>query len=201
MTSWSYGTSTVPFTNNRRTDLRMRKLRMKKISGTPHLGGRPQVLRCIRSRPISTVRKQGANIIETAHLSHNKSFARLLTSKVHLQNPISAGVLWEYYTVKISIEPLPKALGELCAKTGAKASNLLVDLTAGQIVKPVLQRLCQPGNGAVPKPSEIKLSCACLELASMCKHRCRDCIRHGARLESTTRTALFYRVNPSGINR
>lgn len=87
------------------------------------------------------------------------------------------------YTVKISIEPLPKAHWRGLREDCANGIDSLVDLLQGKLSKPVMERLCQPGTGLFPKPSEIKLSCTCLDWASMCKHVAATVYGIGARLD------------------
>jgi uncharacterized Zn finger protein len=87
------------------------------------------------------------------------------------------------YTVKILIEPLPKAHWRGLREDCANGIDSLVDLLQGKLSKPVMERLCQPGTGLFPKPSEIKLSCTCLDWASMCKHVAATVYGIGARLD------------------
>ncbi|TQM89856.1 hypothetical protein BD293_4164 [Roseinatronobacter monicus] len=87
------------------------------------------------------------------------------------------------YTVKITIEPLPKDHWKALRDDCANGIDSLVDLLQGKLSKPVMERLCQPGTGLFPKPSEIKLSCTCPDWASMCKHVAATIYGIGARLD------------------
>ena len=46
-----------------------------------------------------------------------------------------------------------------------------------------MERICRPGSGLFPKPSEIKYSCSCPDMASMCKHVAAVLYGIGARLD------------------
>lgn len=87
------------------------------------------------------------------------------------------------YTVKISIEALPKAHWTALREDCANGIDSLVDLLQGKLSQSVMERLCQPGTGLFPKPSEIKLSCSCPDWASMCKHVAATIYGIGARLD------------------
>lgn len=87
------------------------------------------------------------------------------------------------YDIKISIEPLPKTQWNALREDCANGIESLVDLLQGKLSKPVMERLCQPGTGLFPKPSEMKLSCTCLDWASMCKHVAATIYGIGARLD------------------
>lgn len=87
------------------------------------------------------------------------------------------------YTVKISIEPLPKTHWKALKEDCADSIESLVDLLQGKLSSPVMERLCQPGTGLFPKPSEIKFSCSCPDWASMCKHVAATVYGIGARLD------------------
>lgn len=87
------------------------------------------------------------------------------------------------YTVKISIEALPKAHWTALREDCANGIDSLVDLLQGKLSQPVMERLCQPGTGLFPKPSEIKFSCSCPDWASMCKHVAATIYGIGARLD------------------
>jgi uncharacterized Zn finger protein len=87
------------------------------------------------------------------------------------------------YTVKMSIEALPKGHWKALREDCAHGIESLVDLLQGKLSQPVMDRLCQPGKGLFPKPSEIKLSCSCPDWASMCKHVAATVYAIGARLD------------------
>lgn len=87
------------------------------------------------------------------------------------------------YTVKLSIKPLQKKQWKSLREDCANGIDSVVDLLQGKLSQPVMERLCQPGIGLFPKPSEINLSCTCPDWASMCKHVAAAIYGIGARLD------------------
>ncbi|MBI5163433.1 MAG: hypothetical protein HY985_05985 [Magnetospirillum sp.] len=87
------------------------------------------------------------------------------------------------YTVTVTIKALPKTQWQTLRKDCAGGIESLVDLLQGKLSKPVMERLCRPGTGLLPKPSEIKFSCSCPDSASMCKHVAATLYGIGARLD------------------
>lgn len=87
------------------------------------------------------------------------------------------------YAVTVTIQPLPKTHWRILRKDCASGIDSLVDLLQGKLSRPVMERLCRPGTGLFPKPSEIKFSCSCPDWASMCKHVAATLYGIGARLD------------------
>lgn len=87
------------------------------------------------------------------------------------------------YTVTVTIKALPKTQWHSLRKDCAGGIESLVDLLQGKLSKPVMERLCRPGTGLLPKPSEIKFACSCPDMAFMCKHVAATLYGIGARLD------------------
>ena len=76
----------------------------------------------------------------------------------------------EIYEVHLSIDPLDEQRWEeLKALLSGEVANL-VDLLSGQLGEGVLRTITDPNCGLFPAPSEIHLSCNCLDWADCCKH-------------------------------
>lgn len=89
----------------------------------------------------------------------------------------------EIYSLKITIAPVAAARWTAIAKDCAGSMNSLVELLQGKLDKGVMDRVCRPGDGLFPVPSEIKLSCSCPDWADMCKHVAAALYGIGARLD------------------
>lgn len=87
------------------------------------------------------------------------------------------------YKVAIDITQLPtKKWGAIRADC-AGGIDSLVALLQGKLSKAVMERLCRQDAGLFPKPSEIRFSCTCPDVASMCKHVAAALYGVGARLD------------------
>ena len=82
------------------------------------------------------------------------------------------------YTVRITINEVPKAQWKSICADCAGGIDSLVELLQGRFSNAVMERICRQGTGLFPKPSEIKFSCGCLDHASMCKHVAAHALRH-----------------------
>jgi uncharacterized Zn finger protein len=89
----------------------------------------------------------------------------------------------EIYRVSIRIEALGKrAWQSICADCAGRIESL-IELLQGRLSKGVMERLCRQSQGLFPKPSEIRFSCSCPDIASMCKHVAAVLYGVGARLD------------------
>jgi len=87
------------------------------------------------------------------------------------------------YTVDIAIKAAPKAQWQSLCRDCVGGIESLVELLQGRMSKGVMERICRPDSGLFPKPSEIKYSCTCPDMASMCKHVAAVLYGIGARLD------------------
>ena len=98
------------------------------------------------------------------------------------------------YQVKVSIGALPQAIWQsLCADCSAGIDSL-VELLQGRFNKGVMDRLCRQDNGLFPKPSEIKFSCSCPDIASLCKHIAAVLYGIGSRLDERPELLFLLRA-------
>jgi uncharacterized Zn finger protein len=96
------------------------------------------------------------------------------------------------YTVKITINEVPKAQWNAICADCAEGIDSLVELLQGRFSKGVMERICRQGSGLFPKPAEIKFSCSCPDHASMCKHVAASLLGVGARLDA--KPELLFRL-------
>ena len=87
------------------------------------------------------------------------------------------------YTVAITIKAVPKAQWQSLCRDCTGGIESLVELLQGRLSKGVMERICRPGSGLFPKPAEIKYTCSCPDMASMCKHVAAVLYGIGARLD------------------
>ena len=87
------------------------------------------------------------------------------------------------YTVRIGIAPVARKHWTAICRDCAGSIDSVVELLQGRLAKAVMDRVCQPGDGLFPAPSEIKLSCSCPDGAYMCKHVAAALYGVGARLD------------------
>jgi len=119
-------------------------------------------------------------------LQRGRSYARhgsvidLQISALEIKAMVSGSSI---YNVTISIKALEPALWRSICDDCAGGIDSLVELLQGRFSKGVMERLCQQDKGLFPKPSEIRLSCSCLDGASMCKHVAAALYGVGARLD------------------
>jgi uncharacterized Zn finger protein len=89
----------------------------------------------------------------------------------------------QLYKIKITIAPVKTARWKAICRDCAGTIDSLVELLQGRLAKGVMDRVCRPGDGLFPSPSEIKLSCSCPDWADMCKHVAAALYGVGARLD------------------
>lgn len=102
------------------------------------------------------------------------------------------------YDVAIEIGALPKAQWRATCIDCAGGIDSLVELLQGRFSTSVMERVCQPGKGLFPNPSEIKFSCSCPDYASMCKHIAAVLYGVGARLDQ--RPELLFQLRAVNQN-
>ena len=87
------------------------------------------------------------------------------------------------YTLSANINPLAdKSWKSVCTDCSASIDSL-VELLQGKLSSAVMERICTPGSGLFPTPSEISFRCSCPDWASMCKHVAAVLYGIGARLD------------------
>ena len=100
------------------------------------------------------------------------------------------------YTVKITINEVPKAQWNAICADCAGGIDSLVELLQGRFSKGVMERICRQGTGLFPRPAEIRFSCSCLDHASMCKHVAASLLGVAVRLDA--KPELLFRLR--GVN-
>jgi uncharacterized Zn finger protein len=100
------------------------------------------------------------------------------------------------YTVKVTINEVPKAQWNAICADCAGGIDSLVELLQGRFSKGVMERICRQGTGLFPRPAEIRFSCSCLDHASMCKHVAASLLGVGVRLDA--KPELLFRLR--GVN-
>lgn len=108
----------------------------------------------------------------------------------HLVTAIVAGS--SVYTVKITINEVPKAQWKSICADCAGGIDSVVELLQGRFSKGVMERICRQGTGLFPKPADIRFTCSCLDHASMCKHVAAALYGVGARLDA--KPELLFRL-------
>jgi uncharacterized Zn finger protein len=96
------------------------------------------------------------------------------------------------YTIKITINEVPKPQWRSICTDCAGGIDSLVELLQGRFSKGVMERICRQGTGLFPKPAEIKFSCSCPDYASMCKHVAASLLGVGVRLDA--KPELLFRL-------
>lgn len=87
------------------------------------------------------------------------------------------------YTVDVDVRSVADAQWQSISADCAGSIDSLVELLQGKLSKAVMARICQPGTGLFPAPTEIEFSCSCPDWASMCKHVAAVLYGVGARLD------------------
>jgi uncharacterized Zn finger protein len=119
-------------------------------------------------------------------LPRGRTYARngsVLDLQIRRGEAIAKVIGSSLYTVKVAITPVAKPRWKAIVKDCAGAIDSLVELLQGRLDKGVMERVCRPGDGLFPAPSEIKMSCSCLDWADMCKHVAATLYGIGARLD------------------
>ncbi len=96
------------------------------------------------------------------------------------------------YAVEVKIAPVGHAQWQKICRDCAGGIDSLVELLQGHFSKAVMERVCEPGTGLFPAPSEITFECSCPDWASMCKHVAAVFYGIGARLDE--RPELLFRL-------
>lgn len=96
------------------------------------------------------------------------------------------------YTVSIAIKALPQAHWRAICRDCTGGIDSLVELLQGRLSKGVMDRLCRQDKGLFPRPADIRFSCSCPDMASMCKHVAAVLYGVGARLDE--RPGLLFRL-------
>lgn len=102
------------------------------------------------------------------------------------------------YKVTISIKALAPIRWRSICEDCAGGIDSLVELLQGRFSKGVMERICRQDRGLFPKPSEIRFSCTCPDVASMCKHVAAALYGVGARLDE--RPELLFRLRAVSEN-
>ncbi len=87
------------------------------------------------------------------------------------------------YRVSVSITALESTLWRSICTDCAGGIDSLVELLQGRFSKGAMERICRQDRGLFPKPSDIRFSCTCPDVATMCKHVAAVLYGVGARLD------------------
>ena len=87
------------------------------------------------------------------------------------------------YTVRVTVEGVPKPRWSAICRDCSGAIDSLVELLQGRFSKAVMTRLCEERTGLFPSPKDIRFTCSCPDWASMCKHVAAVLYGIGARLD------------------
>jgi uncharacterized Zn finger protein len=96
------------------------------------------------------------------------------------------------YTVKIAVDPLPKAQWDHITRQCSQKIGGLTDLAEGKFPQELADLFLQQRNGLFPSPKEIHLSCSCPDWADMCKHVAAALYGVGARFDQDP--LLFFKL-------
>jgi uncharacterized Zn finger protein len=96
------------------------------------------------------------------------------------------------YTTTVKVSSLPEKQWSSICKDCAGAIDSLVELLQGRFSKGVMERICRQGAGLFPSPGEIKFTCSCPDVATMCKHVAAVLYGIGSRLDE--RPELLFKL-------
>src|ERR1700716_4314372 len=99
----------------------------------------------------------------------------------------------ELYTIKIAVTPVKTPHWTSICRDCAGTIDSLVELLQGRLAKGVMDRVCREGDGLLPSPKDIELSCSCPDWADMCKHVAAVLYGVGARLDHEPRLLFVLR--------
>jgi uncharacterized Zn finger protein len=87
------------------------------------------------------------------------------------------------YTVDATVSTVPTNQWQAIVADCTGSIDSLVELLQGRLSNAVMERICKPGLGLFPAPSELQFSCTCPDWASMCKHVAAVLYGVGTRLD------------------
>ena len=87
------------------------------------------------------------------------------------------------YTVSIKIKPVPTEHWEQIRRLCLGQIASVVELLTGKLSNAVMAIIVEPNSGLFPLRTDMRLSCTCLDSASMCKHVAAALYGVGARLD------------------
>jgi uncharacterized Zn finger protein len=157
-----------------------------------------------RGEDVAPVVIEGRSIVNTfwgkawcENLEHYSDFAnRLPRGRTYVRNgsvvdlKIGPGAIdalvsgSSLYKVALKVTPVTKARWKSICNDCSGGIDSLVELLQGRLSKAVMERICRPGEGLFPAPSEIQLKCSCPDWAAMCKHVAAVLYGIGARFDS-----------------
>src|SRR5690348_15274398 len=110
----------------------------------------------------------------------NGSVLDLQVSRCEVRAMVSGSSL---YHVSVNVGALSKARWRSICRDCVGCIDSVVELLQGRLSTSVMERVCQPGKGLFPQPSEITFTCSCPDYAFMCKHVAAVLYGVGARLD------------------
>jgi len=106
----------------------------------------------------------------------------------------------EMYTVEIRVSKLEAERWEAVTRACSGQIDSLVELLRGSLSGAVMQVVTDKDRGLFPAPREIRLSCTCPDVASMCKHVAAALYGVGVRLDAEPHLLFTLRaVDPAGL--
>lgn len=104
----------------------------------------------------------------------------------------------EIYKVTIAVPRVAaRRWVSICDDCGSSIKSV-IELLQGRMSDGVMERICQPGTGLFPEPSQIDFRCTCPDWAWMCKHVAAVLYGVGARLDK--RPELLFSLRDVDIN-
>lgn len=104
----------------------------------------------------------------------------------------------ELYDVVIDIDPLPSRTWDAIRDRCAGEIDSMLDLLHGRLSHGVMAAVTHRHDGLLPLPGQIRFSCSCPDVASMCKHVAGALYGVGHRLDSQPERLFALRdVDPS----
>ena len=89
------------------------------------------------------------------------------------------------YKVEVKIKALEEPRWQAITQACRGQVRSLLSLLQGDLSDDIMETLCDPKNGVLPRSRDISLSCSCPDWAVMCKHVAAVLYGVGARLDST----------------
>ncbi len=87
------------------------------------------------------------------------------------------------YRIEIDVAAVPQDLWRAVRADCSASIDSLIELLQGKLSRAVMERICAPGTGLFPTPSEIRMRCSCPDKARLCKHIAAVLYGIGARLD------------------
>jgi uncharacterized Zn finger protein len=106
----------------------------------------------------------------------------------------------ELYKVTVNVAAMDAVQWGALASQCAGSIDSLVELLQGRFDAAVMDRLCHPDSGMLPRLHHLKMSCSCPDSAVLCKHVAATLYGVGNRLDSAPELVFTLRqVDPQAL--